>query len=226
MTTEQIWRERLAQDSLVKRGLWTVLYGLGRVLSLFYWEPLKTLNQTAPNPQNAEQQNPVIAETTSSSKNILYDYALFFFGAPQPLKLALVIGATSDECDTSARWGRYFEKKQMLCQGLPTYIEKGIAFFDAQYLEEVNYPHLLQRMLTSYQAYYSDYIKNNFTKNVYFSTNITNRAMQNLLNHGAEKRTRTSTGLPPLAPEASVSTIPPPRQSKGKLRKFQVFVNF
>ena len=68
----------------------------------------------------------------------------------------------------------------MLCQGLPAFIEKDITFFDAQYLEEANYPHLLENMLTRYQTYYSDYMKNNFTQHVSFSTIITDRAMQNL----------------------------------------------
>ncbi len=35
--------------------------------------------------------------------------------------------------------------------------------------------------------------------------------------HGTEKRTRTSMGLRPLAPEASVSTIPPPRHGRCEL---------
>ena len=46
----------------------------------------------------------------------------------------------------------------------------------------------------------------------------------NLIN-GTEKRTRTSTGLPPLAPEASVSTNSTTSALAGKLLKIAVTVN-
>lgn len=43
--------------------------------------------------------------------------------------------------------------------------------------------------------------------------------------NGTEKRTRTSTGLPPLAPEASVSTNSTTSALTRKLLKFQAAVN-